>query len=111
MGRGFNGFGGGNMNNMMRQMQKIQKQMEETQEKVDNTEMEASAGGGAVKVRINGKREVLAITIDPEIVDPEDVEMLQDMVLVAVNDALKQASELSEKEMGRITGGLNIPGL
>ena len=99
------------MNNMMRQMQKIQRKMEETQEKVNETEMEANSGGGAVTVKINGKREILSVKIDPEIVDPEDVEMLEDLVMVAVNDAIKQAGQLQENEMGRITGGLNIPGL
>ncbi len=111
MGKGRGGFGGANMNNMMRQMQKIQRKMEETQEKVNETEMEANSGGGAVTVKINGKREILSVKIDPEIVDPEDVEMLEDLVMVAVNDAIKQAGQLQENEMGRITGGLNIPGL
>lgn len=104
-------FPGGNMNNMMRQMQKMQKQMEEIQEKVNQTEVEASAGGGVVLVTANGKKEILSIKLDPEILDPEDVEMVQDMILVAVNDALNKASELQEKEMGQLTGGLNIPGL
>ncbi|MCI6157861.1 MAG: YbaB/EbfC family nucleoid-associated protein [Peptoniphilaceae bacterium] len=111
MGRGFNGFGGGNMNSMVRQMQKMQKKMEEAQEMIDQTELEASSGGGAVKVRINGKREILGITLDPEIVDPDDVEMLQDMIMVAINDAIAQITALNEKEMGKLTGGLNIPGL
>ena len=111
MGRGFNGFGGGNMNSMVRQMQKMQKKMEEAQEMIDQTELEASSGGGAVKVRINGKREILGITLDPEIVDPDDVEMLQDMIMVAINDAIAQITTLNEKEMGKLTGGLNIPGL
>ncbi|MDY3051572.1 MAG: YbaB/EbfC family nucleoid-associated protein [Ndongobacter sp.] len=112
MAKGRGGFGGaGNMNNMMRQMQKIQRQMEEAQAKVDETELETSAGGGAVTVRINGKKEILSIKLDPSSVDPEDVEMLEDMLLVAVNDAIHQASQLQESEMGRITGGLSIPGL
>lgn len=112
MARGFNGpRGGNNMNNMMKQMQKIQKQMEEAQAKIDETEIEATSGGGVVKVRVNGKREVLSLTIDPEAIDPEESEMLADMILVAVNDALKQAADLNESEMGRLTGGLNIPGL
>lgn len=105
------GFGGGNMGNMMRQMQKIQKQMEEAQAKVDATELETSAGGGAVKVRINGKKEILEVVLQKEIVDPEEIEMLQDLIMLAVNDAIRQASDVQEHEMGQITGGLNIPGL
>lgn len=109
--RGRRNFGGGNMNNMMKQMQKMQKQMEEAQAKIDQTEVEASAGGGMVTVKANGKKEILSVVIDPEVLDPEEVDMLQDMILVAVNDALNKAGEVSEKEMGKITGGLNIPGL
>jgi len=106
------GFGGaGNMNNMMRQMQKIQRQMEEAQAKVDETVLETTSGGGMVSIKINGKKEVLEIKLNPEIIDPEDVGMLEDMLLVAVNDAIKQATGLQEKEMGQITGGLSIPGL
>lgn len=111
MARGFSGGRGGNMNNMVRQMQKLQKKMEEAQEKVDKMEIETSAGGGMVKVTINGKREILSIKLDPEVLDPDDSEMLEDMLLVAVNDAIKQAEELNESEMGKLTGGLNIPGL
>ena len=112
MGRGRTGFGGaGNMNSMMRQMQKLQKQMAEAQEKVDLTEVEASAGGGMIKVTMNGKRELLSVSINPEAVDPDDVEMLQDMIMVAVNDALKQVEKMQEKEIGGLTGGLSIPGL
>lgn len=111
MARRHGNFGSPNMGNVMKKMQQIQKQMEETQEKVNETVIEASAGGGVVTCSMNGKRELLSITIDPEILDPEDVEMVQDMVLVAVNDCLKQVEDLNESEMGRITGGLNIPGL
>lgn len=111
MARGRSFGGAGNMNNMMRQVQKLQKQMEEAQEKVDATELEASAGGGMVTIRINGKREVLGVEIKPEIVDPEDVEMLQDLIQVAMNDALAKVADLQEKEVGGLTGGLNIPGL
>lgn len=112
MGRGRAGFGGaGNMNSMMRQMQKLQKQMAEAQEKVDLAEVEATAGGGMIKVTMNGKRELLSISINPEAVDPDDVEMLQDMIMVAVNDALKQVEKMQEKEIGGLTGGLSIPGL
>ncbi len=112
MGRGFNGpRPGNNMNNMMKQMQKLQRQMEETQEKIDATEIEATSGGGVVKAKVNGKRELLALELAPEVIDPEDPEMLSDLILVAVNEALSKAAALNESEMGRLTGGLNIPGL
>lgn len=109
MARGFGG--GGNMNSMMRQMQKVQQKMEEAQQRIDETVLESSAGGGVVQVKINGKKELLQVTIDPEIVDPEDVEMLQDMVMVAVNDAIQQAVKLQDTEMGKVTGGINLPGM
>ena len=99
------------MNNMMRQMKKMQKQMEESQKKIEETEVTASSGGGMVEVTVNGKREIQSIRIDPEAVDPEDVEMLEDLVLAAVNEALRQVGEMSEREMSKLTGGLNIPGL
>ena len=109
MARGFGG--GGNMNSMMRQMQKVQQKMEEAQQRIDETVMQASAGGGVVQVEINGKKEVLQVKINPEIVDLEDVEMLEDMVLVAVNDAIQQAVKLQETEMGKVTGGISLPGM
>ncbi len=102
---------GGNMNNMMKQMQKMQKKMEELQAQIDATEIEATAGGGAIKVVVNGKKEVLDIEIDPSVVDPDDVEMLQDLVMAAVNEALRKAEDFSANEMKKITGGMNIPGL
>ncbi len=108
--RGFPGMGG-NMGNMMKQMQKMQKQMEEMQKQLEETEVEAGAGGGAVSCKVNGKKEVLAITIDESVVDPEDVEMLQDLVMAAVNEALRKAEEMMSKEMSKLTGGMNIPGL
>lgn len=108
--RGFPGMGG-NMGNMMKQMQKMQKQMEEMQKQLEETEVEAGAGGGAVSCKVNGKKEVLAITIDESVVDPEDVEMLQDLVMAAVNEALRKAEEMMNKEMSKLTGGMNIPGL
>lgn len=107
---GFPGMGG-NMNNMMRQMQKMQKKMEELQAELEAREVEASAGGGAVTVTCNGKKEVLNIVIDESVVDPEDVEMLQDLVMAAVNEALRSAEEMVNREMGKLTGGMNIPGL
>ncbi len=111
MAKGYPGFSGGNMNNMMKQVQKLQKQMEEMQEDLKDQEVEASAGGGAVKVRVNGSKEVVAIEIDKDVLDPDDVEMLQDLIIVAVNDALKTAEEKANSEMSKLTGGLNIPGL
>ncbi len=107
---GFPGMGG-NMNNMMRQMQKMQKQMEDLQAELEEKEVEASAGGGAVKVVCNGKREVLSIDIDESVVDPEDIEMLQDLVMAAVNEALRSAENMMNEGMKKVTGGLNIPGL
>ncbi|WP_100065784.1 YbaB/EbfC family nucleoid-associated protein [Miniphocaeibacter massiliensis] len=100
-----------NMNNMMKQMQKMQKQMEEAQAKLEETEFTATAGGGSIEVTVNGKKELVSVNIDQEVVDPDDVEMLQDLIIVAVNDALSKVSETSEKEMGKFTGGMNIPGL
>ncbi len=109
---GFPGMmGGGNMQQLARQAQKLQQQMAEMQSALDAREFEASAGGGMVTVKVNGKKELLALTIKPEAVDPEDVEMLQDLVLAAVNEALRQAAETIEREMGKMTGGLNMPGL
>ncbi|OLS03457.1 YbaB/EbfC family nucleoid-associated protein [Tissierella creatinophila] len=112
MARGkFPGMGGGNMGNMMKQMQKMQKQMEDTQKELEQTEIEVTAGGGAIKAVVNGKKELLSIDIDESVVDPEDVEMLEDLVLAAVNEALRKAEEMMAKEMGKLTGGMNIPGL
>ncbi|TCS78140.1 YbaB/EbfC family nucleoid-associated protein [Tepidibacillus fermentans] len=100
-----------NMNQMMKQVKKMQQQMEKAQEELKNKTVEASAGGGMVTVVANGHKEILSVSIKPEVVDPDDIEMLQDLVLAAVNDALKQVDELVAKDMSRFTGGLNIPGL
>ncbi len=108
--RGFPGMGG-NMNNMMKQMQKVQKQMEEMQTQLEDSEVEASSGGGAVTCKVNGKKEVLEIKIDESVVDPDDLEMLEDLVMAAVNAALTSAEDMMEKEMKKVTGGLNIPGM
>ncbi|MDD5793629.1 YbaB/EbfC family nucleoid-associated protein [Clostridium sp. HCP1S3_B4] len=105
------GFGGGNMNNLMKQAQAMQKKMQDMQKEVEESEFEASAGGGAVTVKVSGKKEILGISIKPEVVDPDDVEMLEDLVLSAVNEAMKKADEETANKMGKITGGLNIPGL
>jgi len=102
---------GGNMAKMMKQVQKMQADMLKLQEELAGRTVESTAGGGAVKAVVNGRQEVVSLEIKPEAVDPEDVEMLQDMVLTAVNDALKKAQEMMSSEMGKLTGGLNIPGL
>jgi len=102
---------GGNMNKMMKQVQKMQQDMLKLQEELASRTVESSAGGGAVKVIANGKNEVISVEIKPEAVDPEDVEMLQDLITAAVNEALKKAQELVSEEMGKLTGGLKIPGL
>lgn len=102
---------GGNMNKMMKQVQKMQQDMVKLQEELGNRTVESTAGGGAVKVVANGKNEIVAVEIKPEAVDPEDVEMLQDLVMAAVNEALKKAQDMVAAEMGKLTGGLKIPGL
>ncbi len=109
---GFPGMmGGGNMQQLARQAQKLQQQMAKMQEDLEAREYEASAGGGMVSVKVNGKKELLAVEIKPEAVDPDDVEMLQDLVMAAVNEALRAATETTEREMSKLTGGLNMPGL
>ena len=103
----FGGFGGGaNMQQLMRQAQKMQQQMTEAQEKLDAAEYEATAGGGVVSVKVSGKREILSLTIDPQVVDPEDVEMLQDLVIAAVNEALRKGEETRETTMSRMAPGM-----
>ena len=102
---------GGNMNKMMKQVQKMQADMARKQEELALRTVEATAGGEMIKVVANGKQEILSIVINPEAVDPEDVELLQDLVLAAVNEALKASQEMVNDEMGKLTGGLKIPGL
>jgi len=97
--------------NMMRQAQQLQKQMAKMQEEIENTKIENSVGGGVVKVVVTGKMIVESIEIDPEVVDAQDVEMLQDLVQTAINGAIEKAQELASTKMGALTGGLNIPGL
>jgi len=99
------------MGNMMKQAQKLQSKMMKLQEELGSKTIEASSGGGMVKVVANGKQQVVSIAIEKEVVDPEDVEMLQDLVLAAVNDALTKSQEMVSQEMGKLTGGMNIPGL
>ncbi len=108
---GFPGFGG-NMNNLVKQAQKMQKDMEKLQEELKDRTIETSAGGGAITVVATGKKEIKEIVIKPEVVDPDDVEMLQDLIVAAVNEAIRKADEMVNSEMNKITGGLGgIPGL
>jgi len=99
------------MGNMMKQAQKLQTQMLRLQEEMAEKTVEATAGGGMIKVIANGRQQILSIQIEKEVVDPDDVEMLQDLVLAAVNDALQKSQEMISTEMSKLTGGLNIPGL
>lgn len=99
------------MNQMMKQVKKMQKEMEKAQEELKNKTIETSAGGGMVTVTANGHKEILEIRIKQEVVDPEDIEMLQDLILTAVNDALKKVDEVVSQDLGKFTGGLNLPGL
>ncbi len=107
------GMGGGaqNMQSMIRQAQKMQEDMAAKQEELDAREYDIKAGGGVVAVKINGKKEILSIEIDPEIVDPDDVETLQDILVAGVNEAIKRVEETNSKEMEKITGAMNMPGL
>ncbi|MBW1913213.1 MAG: YbaB/EbfC family nucleoid-associated protein [Deltaproteobacteria bacterium] len=100
-----------NMGNLMKQAQQFQTRMAKLQEELGQKTIEASAGGGMVTVVANGQQEILSITIDPEVIDPEDVEMLQDLVLAAVNDGLSRAKDMVNEEMGKLTGGLNLPNI
>lgn len=112
--KGFHGAGmntNKNMNNVIKQAQKMQEEMEKIQNELEEKVVEAAAGGGVVKVRANGKKEILSIKIKPEAVDPEDVETLEDLVMVAVNEAVKKADDMMAEGMSAVTGGLNIPGL
>lgn len=103
----FGGFGGGaNMQQLMRQAQKMQQQMQDAQEQLDAAEYEATSGGGMVSVKISGKREVTSLVIDPQVVDPDDIEMLQDLILAAVNEALRKGEETRESTMNRMTNGM-----
>ena len=103
--------GAQNMNSMMKQVQKMQEDMVALQDDLDSREYEVSAGGGMVSVKINGKHEVLGIDIKPEIVDPDDIETLSDVIIAAVNEAIKKADTVKESEMSKLTGGINMPGI
>lgn len=104
---GFQGGMPGNMGNLMRQAQKMQRQMEEASKALEEKTYTAAAGGGAVEVTVSGKKEILSIKLAEEVVDPEDIEMLQDLIVAAVNEGLREAAKESEEAMSRITGGMN----
>lgn len=95
----------------MAQMQAMQKEMDKVQAQIEEMETEASAGGGAVTIKVSGKKEITDIVIQPDVVDPDDVEMLQDLIMAAANEALRQMEDISQQEMGKFTQGLGIPGL
>ncbi len=104
---GFPGGGmPGNMNNLMKQAQKMQRQMEEAQKELEEKEITASSGGGAVEVTVSGKREITKVKLSEEVVDPDDIEMLEDLIMAAANEALRQLEELSASSMSKITGGI-----
>lgn len=113
----YKGFGGSGMNqnkkvsNVVKQAQMMQERMQQVQEEVEKKTVEATAGGGVITVIANGKKEIESIKIKPEAVDPDDVETLEDLIMVAVNDAIKQAEDMMAEGMSEITGGINIPGL
>jgi len=103
--------GMGNMQGMMKQMQKMQKKMAQAQEELGEKRIEGTAGGGMVTITVTGHKEVVEVKIKPEVVDSDDIEMLEDLVLAATNDALKKADELTNQTMGQFTKGLNLPGM
>lgn len=103
---GFPGGMPGNMNNLMKQAQRMQRQMEEAQQQLETMETTATAGGGAVEVTVSGKKEVLKVKLKEEVVDPEDIEMLEDLIVAATNEALRKVDEVSQASMAKITGGL-----
>ncbi len=109
---GYPGGVPGNMNNIMKQAQKMQRQMEEAQKEIEAQEVEAAAGGGAVTVKVSGKKELLEVKISEEVVDPDDIEMLQDLIVAAVNEALRKIDEMSQASMSKLTGlgGFGGPG-
>lgn len=108
---GFQGGGmPGNMSNLMKQAQRMQRQMEGSQKEVEEKEFSAKAGGGAVEVVVNGKKEMVKVTLDKEVVDPDDVEMLEDLIMAATNEALRTAEEATAEVMDKMTGGMGLPG-
>ena len=109
------GYGGGmmpgNMNQILKQAQKMQDNMQKMQKELEAKEFEVSVGGGAVTVKVNGKKEILEVNMKPEVVDPDDIEMLQDLVISAVNEALRKVDDAQSSQMSKMAGGMNIPGL
>lgn len=107
------GFAGmpGNMNNLMKQAQRMQRQMEDMQKELETMEFEGTAGGEAVKVVVTGKKQVVSVALKPEVVDPDDIEMLQDLVMAATNEAIRKVDEYHDQKIGSISGGINIPGV
>lgn len=103
--------GGGGQANMMKRLQQMQDEMARVQKEVEDGEYTATAGGGAIDVTVNGSHQLISVKIKPDVVDPEDVEMLEDLLVAAVNEAMRKADDTMEREMGKITGGLNIPGM
>lgn len=107
----FKGGNMGNMQGMMKKVQKMQADMAKLQEDLKSRVLETTAGGGVIKIEVNGNKEIVNLKIDQSAVDPDDVEMLEDLILTAVNDAMKQVDEVAEKEMAKITGGMKMPGM
>ncbi|ABS35572.1 MULTISPECIES: YbaB/EbfC family nucleoid-associated protein [Clostridium] len=108
---GFPNMGGANMNNLMKQAQKLQQDMEKMQGEMEKKEFSATVGGGAVTAVANGKKQIVDIKIEPEVVDEDDIEMLEDLIMSACNEALKKAEEDTSSEVKRLTGGMNLPGM
>lgn len=102
---------GGNMNNMIRQAQKMQQEMMKMQNEIEEQEFEATAGGGVITIKMTGAKQLTAVEIKPEAVDPDDVEMLQDLIITAINEAMKKVDEANNSKMSKLTGGMSIPGL
>ena len=111
MAKGFGGFPGGNMQQLMRQAQKMQQDMQKIQQETQNMTMSASAGGSMVNVEVNGKYELVSLKIDKSVVNPDDVEMLQDLIVAATNEAVRKMQAESKKKYSQVTGGISIPGL
>lgn len=109
--KNINAGGAQNMNQMIKQAQKMQDQITELQEDIEARDFTATAGGGAVEVTITGKKTIKSLTLKPEVVDPEDIDMLQDLIISAVNEAVNNVETTTENEMGKITGGVSLPGL
>ncbi len=105
------GYGGNNMNDMVKRAQEMQNEMQKAQEELEAMTFTTTVGGGAVEVVVTGKKELQSLTIKPEVVDPEDIEMLQDLIISAVNEGMRQVEERSDEDIQRITGGMSVPGL